>query len=357
MHVDAWQGDWFGNPLSAWLLAAIGAVAGFVVVYGIAMLLGRRLAHRAVQYPGGAAETFASALKATRGWILLLLAVLIASGFLELPHALRLRLGQLAYVLVGVQLALWVSRLVESWLQHAAGRQRGTRRNPVLIGILSWSAQAVIWIVLLLAVLDNAGVNVNTLVASLGVGGVAVALAAQNVLGDLFASLSIGLDKPFDVGDDIAFGEVSGVVRHVGIKSTRILSQSGEEVVVANSVLLKEQVRNYSRLRERRVTFRFGIANDTPRASVERLLDDLRRAIEGLPEVRLDRGHFIGFGQYSLDFEFVYLVLNPRFAHYRDIQQAINLCVLELLERMQVKLAVPVRLLRDERARNGEGAD
>jgi small-conductance mechanosensitive channel len=339
---------WLDNATLAWVVAALGALLGYLLAHAAAAIVGARLEALAKRRPGSAAGIAADVTRATRGWLLLLLAIAIAGRCLNLPPAAHAHLGQLIYLLVGLQLAFWLTRLIVAWLGRATrADDNGVQRNPVIFGILSWTAQLVVWVVLLLAVLGNAGVNVNAFIASLGVGGVAVALAAQTVLGDLFASISIGLDKPFEVGENIGFGDDSGTVKRVGIKSTRIQSLGGEELSISNSTLLKERVHNYSRMRERRIAFGFRVAIDTPRARAERLVGEVRRLIEGMDTVRFDRGHMTGFGDCSLDFEFVYYVLDPGFATYRDIQQRINFGLMDLLDDMQVKLAVPVRALHD----------
>ncbi|MDO1528543.1 mechanosensitive ion channel family protein [Fulvimonas sp. R45] len=335
--------QWLDNPTVAWMAAALGALLGYLLAHAAVAIIGARLEALAQRRPGGTAGIAAVVARATRGWLLLLLAIAIAGRYLNLPPSAHGHLGQLIYLLAGLQLAFWLTRLIVAWLGRAA--PDGTPRNSVMFGILSWSAQLVVWVVVVLAVLANAGVNVNAFIASLGVGGVAVALAAQTVLGDLFASISIGLDKPFEVGESIAFGDDSGTVKRVGIKSTRIQSLGGEELSISNSTLLKERVHNYSRMRERRIAFGLRVAIDTPRARAERLVGEVRHLIEGMDTVRFDRGHMTGFGDCSLDFEFVYYVLDPGFATYRDIQQRINFGLMDLLDDMQVKLAVPVRAL------------
>lgn len=338
--------QWLGNPAIDWVLVALGALVGYLLGYFGLALLGVRLTALARRRPGRALAIAAAIVKATRGWVILLLAIALALRFLDFPDSVHARLAQLTYWLAGLQTAFWLTRLIESTLAQA-GKHDDPVQNQVLFGILSWTGQLVVWVVLLLAVLANVGVNVNAFVASLGVGGVAVALAAQNVLGDLFASISIGLDKPFEVGEFIAFGDDLGTVERVGIKSTRIQSLSGEELSVSNALLLKERVHNYSRMRERRIAFGFRVAADTPRASAERIVLTLRRDIGAMDRVRLDRGHMTGFGEYSLDFEFVYHVLDPSFALYRDIQQKIDFHVMDLLEQMDVKLALPARVVHE----------
>jgi len=195
---------------------------------------------------------------------------------------------------------------------------------------------------------DNLGFNVTTLVASLGIGGVAVALAVQNILGDLFASLSIALDKPFVIGDFIVVDDIAGTVEHVGLKTTRVRSLSGEQVVFSNADLLKSRIHNYKRLYERRVLFGFGVLYRTPPEQLAAIPPMVREIITGQVGTRFDRAHFKGFGASSLDFEVVYFVLDPDYNRYMDIQQAINLELVNRFAAAGVEFAFPTRTVHIE---------
>jgi small-conductance mechanosensitive channel len=228
-------------------------------------------------------------------------------------------------------------RLVQG---ESEGARAMTRAMLTFIGRLG------LWSLVTLLILDNMGLNVTALVASLGIGGVAVALAAQNILGDLFASLSIALDKPFVLNDFIIVDDLMGTVEHVGLKTTRIRSLSGEQIVLANNDLLKSRIRNYGRMSERRAIFSIGVTYDTPADALEALPGVIRAAIEAQPGVRFDRAHFKGFGVHSLDFEAVYYVLDPGFTTYMDVQQAINLRLVRELHARGIHFALPARMVQ-----------
>ena len=171
--------------------------------------------------------------------------------------------------------------------------------------MLGFVGRIVLWSVVLLMILDNLGVNITALVASLGIGGIAVALAVQNILGDIFASLSIALDRPFAIGDFIVVGDVLGTVEYIGLKTTRIRSLSGEQIVFSNADLLKSRIRNYKRMTERRVVFGFGVVYQTPHDKLERIPAMVREVIEAQPKTRFDRAHFKEYGDSALAFEAV----------------------------------------------------
>ncbi|MCB0033710.1 MAG: mechanosensitive ion channel family protein [Anaerolineales bacterium] len=209
---------------------------------------------------------------------------------------------------------------------------------------LAFVAKFVIYSIVLLVALDNVpGVEITTLIASLGIGGVAVALAVQNILGDLFASLSISLDKPFVIGDFITVGDDAGQVEQIGLKTTRLRSISGEQLIFSNSDLLNSRVRNYKRMQERRIVFSFGVVYSTPAAQLEEIPRRVQEIIEQQENARFDRAHFKSFGNSSLDYEVVYYVLSNDYALYMTIQQAINLALYRLFQEQEIEFAFPTR--------------
>jgi small-conductance mechanosensitive channel len=226
--------------------------------------------------------------------------------------------------------------------------------------VFPWSAigrgRGIIWVIVLLVVIDNVGVDVTTLVASLGVGGIAIALAVQSILGDIFASLSIIFDKPFLVGDFVRVGDYTGSVENIGIKTTRLRSLSGEQLVISNSDMLGSRIQNYGRMYERRATFTLGVTYDTPREKLAKIPEMVREAIEAEEGVRFDRAHFKEFGAYSLNIDAVYYVLSPDYAQYMDIQQRINLDLHRRFEEEGIEFAYPTQVVHIDPAQGGSEA-
>lgn len=202
-----------------------------------------------------------------------------------------------------------------------------------------------LWTVAFLAAVDNLGFDVTALLAGLGIGGVAIALATQSILGDLFASLSIVIDKPFVVGDFIRVGEDLGTVERIGLKTTRVRSLSGEQLIFGNADLLKSRIRNFKRMAERRVLFRVGVTYQTPLALLERIPGMVREIIEQQLQTRFDRGHFAEFGASEYAFEFVYHVLSPDYNPYMDVQQQVNLAIVRAFEEHGIEIAYPTRVI------------
>jgi small-conductance mechanosensitive channel len=244
------------------------------------------------------------------------------------------------------QAGLWVSTAAVAWLDH---RRKTTLKEDKAvagsIGIIRFVARVLIWGMVLMLTLENLGVDITALVAGLGIGGIAVALAMQNVLGDLLASLSITLDQPFVLGDFLIVGDHMGSVEYIGIKTTRLRSLTGEQIVMSNADLLSSRVRNYGRMYERRIVFALGVAYETPREKLKRIPPLLREIIEAQDGVRFDRAHFAKYGDFSLDFEIVYYVQSPDYGRYMDAQQAINFRIHEAFEDLGVQFAYPTQTL------------
>jgi len=196
-----------------------------------------------------------------------------------------------------------------------------------------------VFIVILLLTLDNLGVKVVSLLAGLGIGGIAVALAAQKVLGDLFASVSIILDKPFEVGDSISLGAISGTVESIGIKTTRIRSSTGEQIVVSNGDLLESRITNFKRMQERRITFGISVSNQ----NLQTIVPLVKGIIESQSDARFERGHLKSFAAGSIEYEFVYWVTKPEYITYMNVQEKINLAILEAFAAKNINMAYPAQ--------------
>src|SRR5256886_16602407 len=204
------------------------------------------------------------------------------------------------------------------------------------------AASLLVWGLALLMALGNLGVKVEPLLAGLGIGGIALALAVQTVLADLLASLSIALDQPFGLGDFLAVDASSGTVEHIGVKSTRLRALSGEQIIISNVELLKARVRNYGRMNERPAGVQLGGDYDTPVAALAAVPRAVREIIEATPDARFERCHLLSCGEHALQFEIVYVLANPDFNLYADAQQRINLRILERLRALEVSFAAAV---------------
>jgi len=343
---DFLQLQFLGNALLSWLYAGLAFI--FTAI-GLRLLL-RFLTGRLVVFTQRTETRLDDAaielIRQTKWWILAIMGVYAATRFLEIPERPGEWIERAAAVALFIQAAIWISGMITVWVENS--RQRRMAKSPAAatglyaIGIVG---RIVIWSIILLLILDNLGVNVTALVASLGVGGVAVALAVQNILGDLFASFSIIFDKPFVVGDFLAIDKHVGSVEHVGLKTTRLRSLTGEQLVFSNSDLLGSRIQNYGRMKERRVAFEIGVTYETAREKLERIPQMLRQAIEQQSRTRFDRSHFKAYGDFSLVFETVYYVDTADYNVYMDIHQAVNLGIHEKFEQAQIDFAYPTQTI------------
>ena len=327
-------------------LALAAAVASYaVMVLGLRLVTGRvrKLAERTTTPMD---DVLVNVLASTNRWLLLAAALLIGLGLLDLGPRWNDRMGQMWFVAITLQVGLWVTRGIGVGVRgYEARNGRGGAQLSASGTLMSWLLRTVLWAVIVLSVLANMGVNITAFVASLGVGGIAVALAVQNILGDLFASLSIAVDKPFEVGDFISSDAGLGTVEYVGLKTTRIRALSGEQIVVGNTDLLKQPVKNYRRMQERRIAFKFGVTYDTSPDLAEAIPGIARDLVRADGKLRFDRAHFQSFGESSLDYEVVYYVLDPDYNVYMDAQQRLNLGLLREFAARGIEFAFPTRTL------------
>lgn len=335
------------DPLRDWLIA-IGIVT--VVVLLVALLkpiLIRRLSALARRTDTKLDDAAVKAVQATRIGLLFFVALHVGAKYLTLPGKLPLWLGHAATIAMFLQLGLWGGALINFWIQHSRNRALEVDAAAATsLGALSFILRLLLWVVVTLLTLDNLGINVTALVAGLGVSGIAVALAVQNILGDLFASLSIIIDKPFVVGDFIVVDSYQGSVEHVGLKTTRLRSLTGEQIIVGNGDLLKSRVRNYKRMQERRVLFSFGVEYSTPPEQLERIPAIVRELVEALPDTRFERAHFMAFGDSAYTYEVVYWVQNREYNVYADAQQRLNLGLVRRFAAENIAFAFPTRTLQ-----------
>jgi small-conductance mechanosensitive channel len=336
----------YGSPLVQWALAFLIAAAIVLAAMLAKPILVRRLEAASKRTQTAVDDAFVGALQATRIALVSVIAIQVGSQVLALPGRAQGIVAGAATIALFLQAGLWATALLDFWLKRTQARALASNPGAATsLSAIGFVGRVVLWAIMLLLVLDNLGINVTTLIAGLGIGGIAVALAVQNILGDLFASLSIVIDKPFVVGDFIIVDNYMGTIEHVGLKTTRMRSLGGEQIIVSNSDLLNTRIRNYKRMYERRVVFKFGVLYQTPVEQVERIPPLVRRIVEAQQNVRFDRAHFFAFGDSSLDFEVVFWVSSPDYNVYMDIQQAVNLALMRELAAMNVQFAYPTRSL------------
>ena len=331
-----------GNDLTSWARALVMFALWFTVLPIVKRLVASRLRALSPDASTAPLELAQALLARTTRIFLLVVASYLALRWLTVPPEYDRYINGALLFFVWLQVALWGTATVRFFLdRRVLLAAREAREGSASLNILKFVGVAAVWVFAFLLLLANLGIDITALIAGLGVGGIAIALAVQNVLGDLLASLSIALDKPFKVGDFLVVGGEKGTVEQIGIKSTRLRSLDGEQIILSNADLLGARVRNYGRMAERRVLFRIGLVYETPREKITAVPGIIRRAIEQRPHTRFERAHFASFGDFSLDFEAVYHVLQPDYGVYMDIQQAINLQILDEFASEGIEFAYP----------------
>jgi small-conductance mechanosensitive channel len=263
--------------------------------------------------------------------------------FLVLPDYLDKTINLAAMAIVVFFSVKLIIRLIDYSLSTYWGKDaQGRALKGSLSGVLK-VIKFIIWSLAVIFFLDNLGFKISTVIAGLGIGGVAIALAAQAVLGDLFSYFSIIFDRPFEIGDFVIIGDLLGTVEHIGIKTTRIRSLGGEQLIFSNSDLTGSRLRNYKRMQKRRVVFKLGVTYDTPLEKVKGISKVIEEIITNTKDAAFDRAHFSAYGDFSLIFEIVYYVLSGDYNKYMDIQQEINLAIKKEFEKRKIEFAFPTQ--------------
>ena len=327
-----------------WLLAGLAGLVVWLILSGAKAVLLRKLASRPVD-AGGHTALDIPRLVVQRTWqlTLFLISAYVAIQFVAIPDTVEYWTDLAFLIVIAIQIGAWLQTLIVESLQHKAqaqGRDLGGAGR-----LLGLAAKFAVWAAVSLFVLDNMGVNITALVAGLGVGGIAVGLAVQNILSDLFASLAIVLDKPFEIGDFVIFDQHLGTIETIGLKTTRIRSLSGEQIVCSNADLLSSRIKNYKRMMERRASFSVGVTYGTASSKLQDIPEIVKAAVGEHDDLRFERCHFAKYGAYSLDFETVYWVLNPDYLVYMDRQQAINLAIYKEFESRGIEFAYPTQTI------------
>ena len=314
------------NTLLNWGIALSVTVMASILMYAGKIFVVRRWSVIASLTQTHVDDVAVAMLSSTHIVFVVIVAAYLGTYFLELPHQKQLAVSRVTMVALLLQLAYWGDNGVRHWLtcyrQRKIAEDAASTTSTAALGFI---VRMTLWLIIVLMILDNLGFNITTLVASLGISGIAVALAVQNILGDIFASLSIVLDKPFVVGDFIIVDDVMGTVEFVGLKTTRLRSIGGEQVVFSNADLLKSRIRNHKRMQNRRAVFTIGVSYQTTEAQLRAIPQIIRELVTAQAGISFDRAHFRDFGESSLNFEVVYNLPNPDYNFYMDVQQAINL--------------------------------
>ena len=337
---------YLGNTIQTWLVASGILIIVFIVLKTVHSLLISRLSRLADKTETELDDLVVAMLKSTKFFTLLLISAYLASMVITLKTSTEAYLMKAVVIVLILQAGFWASTGFSFWLERNIKlRMEQDSSSATTITFLGFVARICLWAVILLMILGNLGVNITGLVAGLGVGGIAVALAVQNILGDLLASLSIVLDKPFVIGDFVVIDSYAGTIEHIGLKTTRIRSLNGEQLIFSNNDLLKSRVSNYRRMSERRVLFSFGVTYQTSLEKLKAIKEIVSAIINKEDYTRLDRVHFKEYGDFSLNFEVVYFVTQPDYNLYMDVQERINHEIFRQFGEEGIEFAYPTQTI------------
>jgi small-conductance mechanosensitive channel len=336
-----------GNTTRDWLIALGVAAVAWVVCWLLKYVATRYLQRVARRSKTDVDDLIAQVTNKTEFPLLAIVGVYLGSRVLSLPPGFETWARAVTVGAVLIQVALWGDALITGWLLWYQKRQRADEAEEVTtVRVLAVVVRFAVLTLIALIALDNIpGIEVTTLVASLGIGGIAVALAAQNILADLFASLIIALDKPFVIGDFIKVDDFMGTVEDIGLKTTHVRSYTGEEVIFGNGDLLSSRLSNYKTLAKRLVISTIGVTCETPYAKLERIPGIVREVVEAQEVADFARAHLAEFGPSSYNYQVVYSVPSPDFGVYMDTRHGINLGIIRRFEEEGIEMAYPTQVV------------
>jgi len=342
--------QFFGNPLGEWTISAVILFSTLGLLFALRYLIRGRLQKLATATESVFFKVARHVVGQSKGWFLVLIAINLSLRSIDGGDTFDSVFSRLLIIGMLIQFGIWAVAGFGRFMQLRRAEQLQEDAGAVAaMDIVSFLVRVSVWAIVFLLALDNLGVNITALVAGLGVGGIAVALAAQNIISDLFASLSIVLDRPFVLGDFLAIDDLYGNVEKVGLKTTRIRSLSGEQLVFSNNDLLNSRIRNFGQMVERRIVFALGVVYQTSHEQLEQIPKIIEDIIVKQELARFDRAHFQRYGDYALNFEVVYYVESSDYKLYMDIQQAVNLEIFRRFAEAGIQFAYPTQTLFVER--------
>lgn len=335
--------SFFGNSFLAYAEALVAFVIIFFVFQGFQSLVLIRLSGLAKRTKTDVDDVAIRTIRTIRPPFYIFLAFYLALFLVELTGVFRSILTA-ALIIWAVYQSVIAIQIVVDYIVRKFSKGE-SRETKTAVQSLNLIIKIVLWSLALLLVLSNLGVDITSLIAGLGIGGIAVALAVQNLLGDLFSSFAIYFDKPFKVGDFVVVGKDMGTVERIGIKTTRLRALQGEEIVISNAELTSARIQNFKKMSERRVAFTFGVTYDTSTTKLKKIPELVKSAIEAQSSTRFDRAHFNLFGDSALMFEVVYYLNSNDYNQYMDTQQGINLKLKDAFSSEEIEFAYPTQTI------------
>lgn len=328
-------------------LLGLGIVLlSYILIYGLKRLLSTRIGQFVNSSKNKWDDIVVQTVEQTTHFFMLGSSLFIAFQYVPHEKELSFYVDRAYFILTMLQVMIWANHLLEKYITSAVNkRTRHNRAAASSINLLKLLAKLVLFSVIFLFTLNNLDIRITTILAGLGVGGIAVALALQKILGDLFSSLSIVLDKPFVVGDFIIMDQYLGEVEKIGLRTTHIRSLTGEQIIFSNSDLLGARIRNMKRMHERRVSFVLSLTLQVDPDGIQKAVDIITHILTHRERVRFDRCHLMAISRTSFDLELVYFVLTDDYNIHMDIQQEILMSIYREFIVHQLPFAYPTQTL------------
>lgn len=347
IYQNLFQLQIFGNTGKDYLIA-LGIFVGALIVLKIFQsIILIRLKKAAKKTKTDLDDVIIKIVEKIRPPFYLFIALYVGLKSLLLPVLADQIIYGLFILIIVFQIIRSLQIFIDYWTEKLIRRkeEKETPQNKAAVKSISYLLKILLWVFAIFIILSNWGIDVTSLIAGLGIGGLAIAFALQNILQDIFSSFSILIDKPFQVGDFIIVDGDMGVVQKIGIKTTRIKTLQGQELVFPNRQLTDARINNYKRMEKRRIVFGFGVLYETPIEKVKKIPEIVKDIINKEPQAELDRVHFKEFGDFSLNFEVVYYVQVPDYNEYMNVQQAINFVLKQAFEKEGIEFAYPTQTL------------
>ncbi len=352
-YKDIFQETYLNNSVEQWLIA-LGVLVGLsLALFTLNRLFIKRFEKISRNTNNQFDDLVVKLLSKTNTLMLIVASLYVGSLFLNINESMTSARKSMVVIALLFQVAFWCSGIISYYTDRLLKEEEGkTGKKITHIKAVSFVIEVLLWVTIILLIANNLGFNITTLIAGLGIGGIAIALALQSILGDIIASLSIILDKPFEIGDYIVIGDLQGDVENIGLKTTRVKSLSGEQLVFSNNDLLQSRIKNYKKMTARRVVFTLGVVYDTSYEKLKQIPQILEDIITSVDKATFLRAHFFSYGDFSLNFEVVYNVDDNEYGQYMEAQQNINLAILKKFREEGIEFAYPTQKLLVDRADN-----
>ena len=331
------------NSFHAYFLAILIFAIGAIVISLVDKSLKKRL-DKLSKKPKFQILNFAYSIFKKTFYPIIYYGLIIGSlSALSLPEVINKAVEYVGIILLTIAAIRFINSILDYWFEILQKKKEtSTIQVQGLKGLFS-VAKVIVWLIGILIAVQNMGYNVSTALAGFGLTGVAVVFAAQSILGDLFSYFSILFDKPFEPGDFIIIGEMSGTIQHIGVKTTRLTSLTGEQLIISNADLTNSRIKNFKRMIRRRIAYRLGFVYKLNSQQLKEIPNLLKDIITKVPNVTFDRAHFVEYGAYSLNFEIVYYVNSNDYLDYMDAHQAINLEIKRIFDEKGFGFAFPTQ--------------